>query len=188
MLTQVFTSLLALTLYLDCLRIYSSRMSRCLCPPSTLLTNTEKVGSTGHWEYDGAQEHTGPALTVSGRAGVEWIEKYVSNKPKKHGSRAWLLWSQVLSTSGLSRPPMQTSLPSPGTSQYFLPQAAGNEGNHAWLFLTNHGTFLWDRMLSSSSASPVCGLRNDCNAITQSLVIGTDQQQHLGLRGARLPD
>lgn len=30
--------------------------------------------------------------------------------------------------------------------------------------------------------------RNDCNAITQGLVIGTDQQQHLCLRGARLPD
>lgn len=60
---------------------------------------------------------------------MEWIEKYVSNKPKKHGSRAWLLWSQVLTTSGLSRPSMQTSLPSPGTSQHRLPQAAGNEGN-----------------------------------------------------------
>lgn len=54
--------------------------------------HTEKVGSTGHWEYDGEQEHTGPALRVSGRAGVEWNKLlYVSNKPKKHRSRARLL-------------------------------------------------------------------------------------------------
>lgn len=157
-----------------------------LPPLHSFGKHTETVGSTGYWEYDGEQEHTGPTLRVSGGAGVEWIEKYVSNKPRKLGSRAWLLWSQVLTTSGLSRPSMQTSLPSPGTGSWLTPDCWKRRGiNPARLFLTKHGTFLMGpdaRLLFSFS---VCGPRNDCNAITQSLVIGTDQEQHLGREALR---
>lgn len=49
-----------------------------LPPLHSFDKHTEKVGSTGHWEYGEAQKHTVPALRVSGWAGVEWIEKYVS--------------------------------------------------------------------------------------------------------------